>query len=93
MEMAIERMGFEQVVFVRPGPLVGLREQPRTDERIIQATFKVLRPLMLGPLAKLIPIKAEHVSKAMLYSLFAHTSKKVEILDSVAMRKLLKRYQ
>ncbi|WP_039958420.1 NAD(P)H-binding protein [Vibrio sinaloensis] len=93
MELALERLEFEQVVFVRPGPLVGLREQPRADERITQAILKVLRPLMLGPLAKMIPIRASHVATAMQFSLFSGSSKKVSVLDSVAMRKLLKKYQ
>lgn len=93
MEMAIERLDFDQVVFVRPGPLVGLRELPRNDERITQAILRVLRPLMLGPLAKMIPIRASHVATAMQYSLFADSSKKVLILDSVSMRQLLKKYQ
>ncbi|WP_334475240.1 NAD(P)H-binding protein [Vibrio sp. 16] len=93
MEMAIERLEFEHVTFVRPGPLVGLREQPRTDERVVQAIATILRPIMIGPLAKLIPIKAGLVARAMQYSIFAHSNKKVQFLDSVLMRKLLKKYQ
>ncbi|KLN65774.1 nucleoside-diphosphate sugar epimerase [Vibrio sp. VPAP30] len=93
MELTIERMGFERVVFVRSGPLKGLREQPRQDEVVVQTMLKVCQPLMIGPLAKLIPIDAADVALAMQYSLFSHSNKKLEILDTVAMRNLIKKYQ
>lgn len=93
MEMAIERLGFDHVTFVRPGPLVGLREQPRTDERIVQTVSAVLKPFMIGPLAKLIPIDASTVAQSMQYAIFAHSNKKIQYLDSVAMRDLIKQYQ
>ncbi len=93
MELAIERMNFDHVVFVRPGPLKGLRETPRKDEFVVQSMLSVVRPLMVGPLRKLIPIDAEDVAYAMQYSLFLSNSKKVSILDSSQMRQLLKKYQ
>ncbi|MDC5820040.1 oxidoreductase [Vibrio europaeus] len=93
MELTIERMGFDRVVFVRPGPLKGLREQPRKDEVVTQTMLKICQPLMIGPLAKLIPIEASDVSLAMQYLLFSHSNKKRETADSVAMRKVLKKYQ
>lgn len=93
MELAIERMGFERVVFVRPGPLKGLREIPRKDEVVIQTMMTFLKPLMLGPLAKLIPIDAAQVAQAMQYQLFAHSNKTLEILDSADMRRLIHQYQ
>ena len=93
MELAIERMGFDRVVFVRPGPLKGLRENPRKDEVVVQTMLSILQPLMLGPLSKLIPIEAADVAQAMQYQLFAHSSKKLEILDSSNMRRLLQQYQ
>lgn len=93
MELAIERMGFERVVFARPGPLKGLREQPRKDEVVAQTMLRIMRPLMLGPLAKMIPIKASDVAQAMQYELFGNSTKKIEILDTVAMKKLVKKYR
>lgn len=93
MEMAIERLGFEHVTFVRPGPLVGLREHPRNDERLVQAISSVLKPLMIGPLGKLKPIRASVVARAMQYAIFANSNKKVQHLDSVSMRRLVKQYQ
>lgn len=93
MEMAIERMGFEHITFVRPGPLVGLRDTPRTDEAIVQVVLKSLRPLMFGKLAKLIPIQASEVAKAMQYGLLTNTDRKLQTLDSIQMRNLINKYQ
>ncbi len=93
MEMAIERMGFEHITFVRPGPLVGLRDTPRTDEAIVQVLLKSLRPLMFGKLAKLIPIQASEVAKAMQYGILTKTDRKLQTLDSIQMRNLINKYQ
>lgn len=93
MELTIERMGFERVIFARPGPLKGLREQPRKDEAIVQAVMKVCQPLMIGPLANFIPIEAEDVAMAMQYRLFAHSNKKFETMNTISMRKEIKSYQ
>ncbi|ROV59490.1 oxidoreductase [Vibrio ponticus] len=93
MEQAIEKMGFASVTFVRPGPLVGLRDEPRTDEAVVQWVFKFLRPLMVGALARYIPIPAELVARSMLYSSFESTPRPLKILDSVDMRSLIKKYQ
>ncbi|WP_194435086.1 NAD(P)H-binding protein [Vibrio fluminensis] len=93
MEQAIERMGFVSVTFVRPGPLAGLRDKPRTDEAVVQSLLKFIRPLMIGSLARYIPISAEAVAKTMLYSSFESTPRPIKILDSVDMRSLLEKYQ
>ena len=91
--MAIERLGFEHITFVRPGPLVGLRDTPRTDEAIVQVVLKSLRPLMFGKLAKLIPIQASEVAKAMQYGILTKTDRKLQTLDSIQMRNLINKYQ
>lgn len=93
MEMAIETMGFEHVTFVRPGPLVGLRDTPRKDEAVIQLVLKSIRPLMFGKLAKLIPIQASEVAKAMQCSVFSNCEHKIRTLDSIQIRNLINRYQ
>ncbi|WP_371833266.1 oxidoreductase [Vibrio sp.] len=93
MEMAIERMGFNHVTFVRPGPLVGLRDTPRKDEAVIQLVLKSIRPLMFGKLAKLIPIQASEVAKAMQYSVFSDSKPKIRTLDSIQIRSLINQYQ
>lgn len=92
-EIAIEQMGFEHITFVRPGPLVGLRDTPRNDETVLQLVLKSIRPLMLGKLAKLIPIQASEVAKAMQYSVFSSAKYKICTLDSIQMRNLINQYQ
>ncbi|WP_260258368.1 NAD(P)H-binding protein [Vibrio intestinalis] len=93
MELALSDMGFEQVTFVRPGPLKGLRDNPRKDEAIVQSVSKLLRPLMLGSLANLIPIEASRVARAMLYTSFGYSNKRIQTLNRIEMLKLLKKYQ
>ncbi|UUM31838.1 oxidoreductase [Vibrio japonicus] len=93
MELALEQMGFDKLVFVRPGPLVGIRDNPRSDEQMVQSVLSVLKPLMIGSLANFIPIHASDVAKAMQYSLFQNGKQRVVILNSINMRALLKKYQ
>ncbi|RJX72991.1 NAD-dependent epimerase/dehydratase family protein [Vibrio sinensis] len=98
MEFAIEKMGFEQVTFVRPGPLKGLRDIPRKDEAIVQSVLNACRPILIGRLANFIPITATEVAQSMLYSTFSHhpithKPKTVQYLNSIDMRLLLKKYQ
>ncbi|WP_084715854.1 nucleoside-diphosphate sugar epimerase [Vibrio galatheae] len=93
MELTIERMDFERVVFVRPGPLKGLRETPRKDEVITQTMLMICQPLMLGPLAKFIPIDASDVTLAMQYALLSPGKRKRQTLDTTEMRQLIKQYR
>ncbi|HHX8442803.1 TPA: NAD(P)H-binding protein [Vibrio diabolicus] len=93
MEQRIEAMGFEEIVFVRPGPLVGQRQSPRTDEKLVQTLFKVIRPFMLGKLSNFLPIRAEDVAKAMIYQLFSYQEDSVVYLQRQEMRDLLHHYE
>ncbi|MDV7104330.1 NAD(P)H-binding protein [Vibrio sp. TH_r3] len=69
MEENLLDLNFEQVVFVRPGPLLGKRNQVRKDEQVLQVVLAMLRPLLIGPLANFKPIDAKHVAKAMILAL------------------------
>jgi len=93
MEQRIEIMGFEKIVFVRPGPLVGQRKNPRINEKLVQTLFKVIRPLMLGKLSNCLPIQAEDVAKAMIYQLFSYQKDSVVYLQRQEMRDLLHYYE
>ncbi|OIQ26274.1 NAD(P)H-binding protein [uncultured Vibrio sp.] len=93
MEETIRKMGFEKLVFARPGPLSGLREEPRKNEMVTEYLLKLLTPFMIGPLAKYIPIKANNVAKAMLFELFDQSSNVHKTLNSTEMRRLISRYQ
>lgn len=93
MEQTVSKMGFEQVVFMRPGPLVGVRATPRSDEKMLQFVMKFIKPLMLGKFANFIPIPAEDVAQAMLFKMFQPQHHSIDILNSIEMRALLSKYQ
>ncbi|BDU37407.1 NAD(P)H-binding protein [Vibrio nigripulchritudo] len=95
METAVSKMGFEQVVFVRPGPLKGERVTPRTNELVTESLLKVLSPLLIGKLHNFKPIDAKDVAQSMLYALFDTHSKQEypTILDSRAMWRMLSSYK
>lgn len=93
MEIALSGMGFEKLLFVRPGPLSGLRDSPRKSEQVTLGLLNYLKPIMIGPLKNLIPIDAKHVALAMLFGLLAPSLKKHTILHSVDILTLLKKFQ
>lgn len=65
MEAAVAALGFEAVQIVRPALLLGDRNERRPGERASQALLGPLAPLMLGPLRKYRPIRAEAVAAAL----------------------------
>jgi uncharacterized protein YbjT (DUF2867 family) len=66
MEVAVQQLGFEQITFLHPGPLVGSREETRKDEKVIQSILKIFSPLMIGVLADYKPVKAHDVATAII---------------------------
>ncbi|GMQ46801.1 oxidoreductase [Vibrio sp. 10N] len=92
VEQRIKQMGFEHVVFVRPGPLAGREVDIRNDEVLVQRLFSVLSPIMLGPLRSIAPIPAELVAKAMLYSVLQPNNAKYVTYNSANMRDMLSNY-
>lgn len=69
MERDVAQIGFDKLLLVRPGPLQGQRETPRSDEVMLQHVFKVIKPIMIGPLYNLRPIRADCVAQFMLLRL------------------------
>jgi uncharacterized protein YbjT (DUF2867 family) len=67
METEVEKVGFEYIVFVQPGPLAGQRKQTRTDEQFLQGIMRIINPVMKGWLLNYKPIEAELVAKSMLH--------------------------
>ena len=51
---------------MRPSYLIGDRKEKRASEKIGIFIFKLLSPLLLGPLKKIKPIHSEIVAKAMI---------------------------
>lgn len=65
-EEVIMQLDYKSISIVRPALLLGSRKQVRVAEQLAQYIFKVINPLMVGPLKAGKAIKAETVAKAML---------------------------
>jgi len=66
MEQAIQKLGFQNTVFMRPSLLFGKREEFRLGELIGKFVMKIIGPFFIGPLKKYRGIEAKIVAKAML---------------------------
>jgi uncharacterized protein YbjT (DUF2867 family) len=66
VEEELKRLNFPKFGIMRPSFLMGNRKEKRVGEKIGIFVFKILSPLLLGPLKKMRPIHAETVAKAML---------------------------
>jgi uncharacterized protein YbjT (DUF2867 family) len=66
MEIALQQINFEQITFMHPGPLLGQREEKRTDEQVLQYLMKIFSPLMLGVLVDYKPIESHYVASAII---------------------------
>ena len=65
VEEELKRLNFMKLVLMRPSFLIGDRKEKRVGEKIGIFVFKLLSPLLLGPLKKMRPIHSETVAKAM----------------------------
>ncbi|MGR5218708.1 NAD(P)H-binding protein [Vibrio parahaemolyticus] len=93
VEQRVKSMGFEQVIFVRPGPLAGRKKQIRSDEVIVQKVFKLFSPIMQGPLRSYAPIPAESVARVMLHSILQYHEERCVAYNSANMLDILSSYQ
>tara|TARA_B110000285_G_scaffold173438_1_gene194335 strand:- start:111 stop:764 length:654 start_codon:yes stop_codon:yes gene_type:complete len=66
VEEELKRLNFPKLVVMRPSFLMGERKEKRAGEKIGIFIFKLLSPLLLGPLKKMKPIHSEIVAKAMI---------------------------
>ena len=66
VEEEIKRLNFTKVGIMRPSFLLGDRKEKRVGEKIGIFVFKLLSPLLLGPLKKMKPIHSASVAKAMI---------------------------
>jgi len=66
VEEELKRINFTKLGIMRPSFLMGNRKEKRVGEKIGIFVFKILSPLLLGPLKKMRPIHSETVSKAMI---------------------------
>ena len=66
VEEELKKLIFSNLGILRPSFLMGDRKEKRTGEKIGILTFRLLSPLLLGPLKKMKPINSEKVAKAMI---------------------------
>jgi len=66
VEEELKRLNFPKLRIMRPSFLMGDRKKNRASEKIGIFAFKLLSPLLLGPLKKIKPIHSETVAKAMI---------------------------
>ena len=65
VEEELKELNFPKLAILRPSFLMGDRKEKRAGEKIGIFVFKLLSPLLLGPLKKMRPIHSEVVAKAM----------------------------
>ena len=66
VEEELKELNFPKLAILRPSLLIGDRKEKRVSEMIGIFVFKLLSPLLLGPLKKMKPIHSETVAKAMI---------------------------
>lgn len=66
MEQALLAQSWPRLAIVRPAMLLGDRQPPRLSEQIFQTIYPLLRPLLVGKLARWRAIEAQQVARAMI---------------------------
>ena len=66
VEEELKRLNFPKLAIMRPSFLLGNRKEKRVGEKIGIIVFKILSPLLLGPIKKMRPIHSETVAKVMI---------------------------
>jgi len=66
VEEELKELNFPKLGIMRPSFLIGNRKEKRVSEIIGIFVFKLLSPLLLGPLKKMKPIHSETVARAMM---------------------------
>ena len=87
IEDAVTQLGLPRLDIVRPGLLLGARQERRPAEEIGQRFAKALKYLLPGPLAKVGPVSAEVVASAIISlagraeaGRFVHENREIEAL-------------
>ncbi len=66
VEEELKKLNFSNLGILRPSFLMGDRKENRVGEKIGILTFRLLSPLLFGPLKKMKPINSEKVANAMI---------------------------
>ena len=88
VEEELKRLNFPKLGIMRPSFLMGNRKEKRVGEKIGIFVFKILSPLLLGPLKKMRPIHSKTVAKAMIRA--ANENLERNIFESNEIAELIK---
>ena len=88
VEEELKSLNFTKLGIMRPSFLMGNRKEKRIGEKIGILVFKLLSPLLLGPLKKMKPINSEIVAKAMVA--FAQSDTQKNTFESNEILKIIK---
>ena len=88
VEEELKSLNFTRLGIMRPSFLMGKRKEKRIGEKIGILVFKLLSPLLLGPLKKMKPINSEIVAKAMVA--FAQSDTQKNTFESNEILKIVK---
>ena len=80
VEEELKKLNFSTLGILRPSFLMGDRKENRVGEKMGILTFRLLSPLLLGPLKKIRPINSEKVAKAMIK--IANENLKMTVFES-----------
>jgi len=86
MEEQLQQVGYASLFIFRPSLITGNRKENRAGESIGIVLFKLISPLLIGPLRKYKPVSAHAIAKAMLHQAQAGTHG-IHILLSDAIKK------
>ena len=84
VEEELKRLNFPKLALMRPSFLMGDRKEKRVGEKIGIFVFKLLSPLLLGPLKKMRPIHSEIVAKAMIIAANENLEKNIFESNEIA---------
>ena len=84
VEEELKRLNFPKLALMRPSFLMGDRKEKRVGEKIGIFVFKLLSPLLLGPLKKMRPIHSETVAKAMVRAANENSEKNIFESNEIA---------
>ena len=84
VEEELKRLNFPKLALMRPSFLIGDRKEKRVGEKIGIFVFKLLSPLLLGPLKKMRPIHSETVAKAMIRAANENSEKNIFESNEIA---------
>ena len=84
VEEELKRLNFPKLGLMRPSFLMGDRKEKRVGEKIGIFVFKLLSPLLLGPLKKMRPIHSETVAKAMIRAANENSEKNIFESNEIA---------